>query len=849
MIQFKENRQMNVLSVEDMDYLAQQSSGRINMILSGMTALMNDTDNKVELMESQNWFQRMVKTVTGKNKLTQAEIQQNHDKLNAYMSEAIAELYNRNCIDHEIIISLGIQLNELYADHLQLKQMLGAFVNKLNEKIESVDNFHLLVEEISQGMYDHQYPIVTVVYILSMMDKRMLADERKCAIITRTLRNKNILNHDPFSLITCMEQVMSLNEADAGRFYLELMTIKENYFVSMLLTLMNEIYFIDLAKQKFVHKRREIRNLLKIEDYSENSILSTEDIFDEFLTAKKDVIKGLLPISVVQVDEKLSEAEALYFNCRLDEAFELFRTLAEKGNARAMYFLGEYYVQPYGHVAKDNEEGKRWRKKGYELGDVLSALNMAYSLPKKSEERSDIFAQMFEPTLRLAESGDVYAQNELSDLYLNGYGTAQNEKEGYRWLKKSAETGFWRSIDKIGDFYYKGQLVEQDYNAAIQWYQKGMDKGYARSYLNMAYCYYYGNGVSEDNSKALELFTKSYELGCGEAANMVGVMYNKGYGVPIDNEQEFLWLKRSAETGYVQGQSNLGNCYYWGRGIAKDYNSAKKWYQLASDEGNNYATTQLGIIAMEDNDYSQAVEWFRIAAENGYADAQNRLGVRYDIGQGVEEDKSEAFKWFMKAAEQGHMKAQSNVGNCYYYGHGIAANDEKAKEWLRKSADQGYDVAKENLYEWYGEGDEEENATSNDSHTISSDTYDNIKTACEVHILMHDGSNYDVSYNLKDTLGILYEEVYLAHDDTLFKNGKNGFAITKYGIYCREFMASLTNYTTFEELAQADNIYINGSNIYADGNMIAYFSGSNSEREDLKSLFYQIAFFVRLDLM
>ena len=60
---------MNVISVEDMDYLAQQSSGRINMILSGMTALMNDTDKKVELMESQNWFQRMAKTVTGKNKL------------------------------------------------------------------------------------------------------------------------------------------------------------------------------------------------------------------------------------------------------------------------------------------------------------------------------------------------------------------------------------------------------------------------------------------------------------------------------------------------------------------------------------------------------------------------------------------------------------------------------------------------------------------------------------------------------------------------------------------------------------------------------------------------------------
>ena len=68
---------MNVISIEDINYLSQQSSGKINMILSGMTSLMNDTDNKVSAMESQNWFMRMVKTVFGKNKATQQEIQQN----------------------------------------------------------------------------------------------------------------------------------------------------------------------------------------------------------------------------------------------------------------------------------------------------------------------------------------------------------------------------------------------------------------------------------------------------------------------------------------------------------------------------------------------------------------------------------------------------------------------------------------------------------------------------------------------------------------------------------------------------------------------------------------------------
>ena len=139
MIQFKGEVGMNtnVITQDDLKYLAQQSTGRMNMILSGMTSLMKDTDAKVEVMESQTWFQRMIKTVTGKNKITRQEIERNNDRLNAYMAEAITELYNRNCIDHEIIISLGMQLNLLYAEHLQLKQMLGAFVNKLNEKMPS----------------------------------------------------------------------------------------------------------------------------------------------------------------------------------------------------------------------------------------------------------------------------------------------------------------------------------------------------------------------------------------------------------------------------------------------------------------------------------------------------------------------------------------------------------------------------------------------------------------------------------------------------------------------------------------------------------------------------------------
>ena len=70
-----------LIPIEDMNYLAQQSQGKINMILSGMTALMNDTEDKTEKIEKQNWFQRMVKTVTGKNTYTLLTFRAYNDKL------------------------------------------------------------------------------------------------------------------------------------------------------------------------------------------------------------------------------------------------------------------------------------------------------------------------------------------------------------------------------------------------------------------------------------------------------------------------------------------------------------------------------------------------------------------------------------------------------------------------------------------------------------------------------------------------------------------------------------------------------------------------------------------------
>ena len=728
----------NIITQEDLNFLAQQSAGKLNMILSGMTALMRDTDNKVEMLESQTWFQRMARTITGRNKMTQQEIQRNHDKINAYMTEAMTELYKQNCIDRQIMMSLGNQLNEIYAEHLQLKQMLGVFVTKLNEKIESVDNFHMLNTEIEQGVYSSCSSLVGICKILSQMDKRCVQDTRKLEIIKRSMIAKNIINANEYTLADYLKQITEIPMDEIGVIYVEIGTIRGNFMANIILSIIENYHFLPDMARKLKNKNAVIEDVILQEKLEPTISLTVEDIYQEFINSKIDMVNGLLPISEIQYDTKMQEAVELFLDYKLDEAFEIFKTLAEKGNGRAMYFMGEYYAQPYGKVMKDSALAREWRIKGKDAGDVLAFLNVAYSYPKDSTEREQIFNQIFEQVLQLAENGDVFAQNEIADMYGFGYGIHVDKEKRKKWLNKSAEQGYWRSLGKLGDYYWdeenyeealkwyrigaekndpfcqnaigncyhNGFGVARDFVESVRWYEKAVEQNYIWALSNLGNMYRNGRGVAKDSYKAIELYQRAYEIGNAEAANWIGVMYYNGDGVPEDNEKEFLWIKRSAELGYAQAQCNLGNCYYAGRGVEQNYEEAYKWYLLSAENGCADGQQHVANCLYEGNgcikDDKESFIWSKNAAEQGDAEAQNMLAYYYQHGIGAEIDMETGFYWFKKSAENGSEKGQDNLAICYRYGYGTSIDNDLAKFWVTKSAEQGRENAIKNLENWFG---------------------------------------------------------------------------------------------------------------------------------------------------
>ena len=558
---------MNIVATEDMDYLAQQPAGKLNMILAGMTALMNDIDNKAAAMGSQNWFQRMVKTVTGKNKLTVAEIQHNQDKLNAYMSEAIAGLYNMNRIDHDVMMSLGVQINELYADHIQLKQMLGAFVSKLNEKIDSVDNFHMLITEIDHGVYSQMPPIVAVCKVMSQFDNRILEDDRKLDIISRSLSSQNILNSDQIKLTDHLASILGMSMEDMGQVHLELGTIRENFMASIILDTMEGYYFLPDLARKMKDKKALIEEIVRAGQLDPSVSLSIDEIYGAFLDSKINVKNGLIP------------------------------------------------VERAGSIEQGIENGR----------DDVETTQLGIA----AKEEGD-FEQAVKYFRIAAENGYADAQNRLGVCYDHGEGVAENKTEAFKWYMKAAQQGFDCAQRNVGICYYYGEGVAENKAEAFKWYMKAAQQGFDCAQHNVGICYYYGEGVAENKTEAFKWYMKAAQQGFDCAQHNVGICYYYGEGVAENKSEAFKWFMKAAQQDDPDAQYSVGICYYYGEGVAENKSEAFKWYMKAAQQGENIAQYNVGRyyhsgISGIDQNHQKAIEWLTKSAKQGNDQAQDDL--------------------------------------------------------------------------------------------------------------------------------------------------------------------------------------------------------------------------------
>jgi len=111
---------------------------------------------------------------------------------------------------------------------------------------------------------------------------------------------------------------------------------------------------------------------------------------------------------------------------------------------------------------------------------------------------------------------------------------------------------------------------------------------------------------------------------------------------------------------------------------------------------------------------------------------------------------------------------------------------------------------------------------------------------CKAFLKRADQSSFTSSGKILRGLAIPDgSEVYLIHDDTMFKTGKNGFAITNDGLYCREFAEKTINFISWKDLAEGDELELDDSYIRLDGMSVCYFTDDSDVLKDGLLKLYQ----------
>ena len=329
--------------------------------------------------------------------------------------------------------------------------------------------------------------------------------------------------------------------------------------------------------------------------------------------AVRTMLAGLLiVICAAATAQDIDTARQAYENDDYEIALRIFHPLAEGGDARAQFSLGEMYDIGQG-VPEDDTEAAKW----YRLAAKQGHMDAQFWLANLYEDGSGVpqdHAESAKWYRMAAEQGNSSAMYNLGWMYRYGRdGVPEDHSEFVKWFRLAAEHGELNAQYELGTMYRDGIIVPQDYTEAVKWFRLAADNSpYQRSHQNTHSWFY------------------------------LGVAYNFGKGVPQDHAEAAKWYRMAADQGYSAAQYNLGVAYANGEGVPQDHAEAVKWYRLAADQGDATAQNNLGAAYASGKgvpqNYAKAVKWHRMAAEQGNSTAQYNLGVAYAKGRGTPQD-------------------------------------------------------------------------------------------------------------------------------------------------------------------------------------------------------------------
>ncbi len=229
------------------------------------------------------------------------------------------------------------------------------------------------------------------------------------------------------------------------------------------------------------------------------------------------------------------------------QALELAKAAAEKGEPQAATLIGRLYQEGLG-VPRDDVQAAQWYRRGAEQGDTNAMFAFGVMLAEGGALKKDRTgaAQMLESA---AAKGHVIANYNLAMLFLLGDGKPQNPRRALAHLTYAA------------------------------------DKGLPQAQYDLATLYATGTGTDANAFDAARWFERAATAGMPEAQLDFGILLFQGKGTPVDEKRGAEMFRQAADRGNAVAQNRFARCLHHGRGIAANTVDAAKWHLIAKAKG------------------------------------------------------------------------------------------------------------------------------------------------------------------------------------------------------------------------------------------------------------------------
>ena len=286
-------------------------------------------------------------------------------------------------------------------------------------------------------------------------------------------------------------------------------------------------------------------------------------------------------------------------------AVHWFKKSAEQNHAEAQCYLGYCYVNGYG-IEESLSEGFKWTSKAYKNGSKTAEENLSsyFNKFKTLAEKGNMAAAFYVGACyheglgtntnyqlaikwytTAAESGDADAMYYLANMYSEGQGGSIDRISAAYWYKKAAIIGNAAAQYSIARCYQEGFGVEQDYLSAYTWYSRAVDQGDVASLCKLGEMLLYGQGVKKDFIKAKEYFDRAAQNEYEEAYYILGNLYWQGFGVEQNYKTAIEWWTKCSN----EYKKEIGIYYLFfiarkeGKGVNKSPNHEQMWMRYCQD--------------------------------------------------------------------------------------------------------------------------------------------------------------------------------------------------------------------------------------------------------------------------